>query len=243
MTPSILTHKNSGEGYERRLLAFIDILGWSGLVERSKRDLSIMGLLAAATELLQLTQKAIQGKIPGVALDAVAFEQLSIRAAYFSDTLVISAPENVKAAMTLVAFVQTTCLHLLLDMGFYTRGAIVLGDLWHRAGVIYGPAMLDAHRLEREVAVYPRILIAPDALRVVRTIPVGALVRDDLDGLSHINIFQCPDTSPIEVARWVSDARKIIDQNMKDDAGDLKLEAKHRWFLRYLETLSQPPGA
>jgi len=241
MTPSTPTYRNSGERYERRLLAFIDILGWSRLVERSKGDLSIMGLLATATEFLQLIPKAIQGRIPGVALDAATFERLGIRAAYFSDTLVISAPEDVKAAPGLVGFVQTTCLHLL-GMGFYTRGAIVLGDLWHRADVIYGPAMLDAYELEQTVAVYPRILIAPDALRVVRTIPIGALVRDDFDGLSHLDIFQCPDTSPIEVAGWVSDVRKIIDQKMKDDAGDLKLEAKHRWFLRYLESLASLPG-
>ena len=139
-----------------------------------------------------------------------------------------------------MAFVQSTCKSLL-DLGFYTRGAIVLGDLWHRTEVIYGPALLDAHKLEREVAVYPRMLIAPDALPVVRAIPVRALVRLDFDGLSHLDIFQCPGSSQVELAGWVVDARRIIDQKVKDDAGDLKLEAKHRCFLRYLDSISQPP--
>ena len=52
----------------------------------------------------------------------------------------------------------------LLHMGFLTRGAIVVGDLYHRDNIIFGPALVEAHTIESREAFYPRVIVSRTAL-------------------------------------------------------------------------------
>jgi hypothetical protein len=43
------------------------------------------------------------------------------------------------------------------------RGAVVLGKIYHEEGIIFGPALIEAHRLEKH-AVYPRIVATVEVI-------------------------------------------------------------------------------
>jgi hypothetical protein len=92
-------------------------------------------------------------------------------AAFFSDTLVIAAPipdrDEAEAAVGgLIA--QAAWLQWdLTRRGYFLRGALTVGNLHLHEGLSFGPALVEAYDLERERAVYPRIILADAALDVM----------------------------------------------------------------------------
>src|SRR5262245_65815795 len=79
-------------------------------------------------------------------------------ASFFSDTLVLAAPvlpssEEEVAIGGLV--LQAAYLQLnLIDEGFFLRGGLSLGSFHIRDGLIFGPALVDAARIEHDVAIH-----------------------------------------------------------------------------------------
>ena len=121
----------------------------------------------------------------------------------------------------------------LLSLGYYTRGAIVIGQTFHHENVIFGPALINAYKLEREVAKYPRVIVQPEAIQYIN--PQSSFkgytetrfqdIRLDTDGLYYVDILEGkPSDHLIE----------IINMKLEKDANDLGRIAKHTWMLRYL---------
>jgi hypothetical protein len=87
-------------------------------------------------------------------------------AAMFSDTLVVAAPvadlddETVLGGLVdQAAWLQQS----LVWAGYFIRGAVTLGDFYIRDGFLYGPALVEAYRLENTVAIHPRIILGTSA--------------------------------------------------------------------------------
>ena len=51
-----------------------------------------------------------------------------------------------------------------LSCGFLTRGGATLDKLYHKEGVVFGPAMVESYSIESRIAVYPRIVVSPKLL-------------------------------------------------------------------------------
>jgi hypothetical protein len=167
--------------YDQRAVLFLDILGFSSLVEAGKIDL------------LLETLKGLQA-------EAKAVERVGkLNVTVFSDCIVVS--ERIgdgKGAVRVVDYARILALDLLAK-GFLTRGAIVAGELHHEDGIVLGKALINAYRLESKKALYPRILvdhhilqIATETLSIERPgIPnIGnEYFREDFDGQYHLDIF------------------------------------------------------
>jgi hypothetical protein len=166
--------------YEKRAVLFLDILGFSDLVQ-SGREARLLGTL-----------QHLQGR----ALEARQAGKLDFTA--FSDCVVVSAPLNEgKGVLQIVAYAQFLALDLLGNR-LLTRGAVVVGDLYHDGAIVLGPALVDAYRLESKKALYPRILVSHSVLGLVADVtphlreqghPVPSYFREDFDGSYHIDIF------------------------------------------------------
>lgn len=46
--------------------------------------------------------------------------------------------------------------------GFFFRGGVTIGDLFHDGHIVFGPALNQAYDLESKKAVYPRAILDPD---------------------------------------------------------------------------------
>lgn len=169
--------------YEQRAVLFLDILGFSELVQAGRAN-----RLLGALEHLQ-----------GRALEISEEGKLDFTA--FSDCVVVSAPMlDGRGALQVVHYAQFLALDLLAK-GFLTRGAIVSGELYHRGSIVLGPALVHAYRLESKKALYPRILVSHSilgaAVEVVerlsaadrRFTTVQPIFREDFDGSLHVDIF------------------------------------------------------
>ena len=78
-----------------------------------------------------------------------------------------------------------------LRIGVLVRGGFSFGQLYHENGVVFGEAMVDAHRLEEKHAVYPRVLVSDRIIARLEGVPEAerTFLLKDTDGLWHLNYF------------------------------------------------------
>jgi len=138
--------------YETRYCAFVDILGFSGLIQQLKSD-------AISFERLHDLLKVVHARPTEYQADPFASSDL--RAQSISDAVCLStACSEVGLSHLIYSLDQLT--GRLLEVGYFVRGAIVKGRLFHDEEVVFGEALVSAYKLETEVARYPRIMIERD---------------------------------------------------------------------------------
>lgn len=95
-----------------------------------------------------------------------------IDTAAFSDLVVAGEPitdgHGEPALVTAVSAAATFQLFLSIE-GLFARGAIVRGLMWMDEEIVFGPALIDAYKQERDKALYPRIVLSPDLAEWLRT--------------------------------------------------------------------------
>ena len=197
--------------YEQRLCAFVDILGFRDLVQRS---LERTELQEQIRELLRevvlarpvwerdppLTEIEARVRQRGAADPRGEAEQIvkgyaaCERGTTFSDSLVLSAALNPRGITGLV----TSLLFLsrgLAELGYYARGGVCLGALCHEADLCFGPAFIAAYDLEKSAAFYPRIVFSPEAYAAIAEVaapsvgPLAPYVRRDVDGEQFLHFL------------------------------------------------------
>jgi hypothetical protein len=47
----------------------------------------------------------------------------------------------------------------ILNLGFFIRGGVSQGPLYHSGSLVYGPGIISAYLLESRIANYPRIIL------------------------------------------------------------------------------------
>jgi hypothetical protein len=218
--------------YEDRLVAFLDILGWSDLIRRSATDDVVLAQMALSMTAIKKMEALARQQFTGVSS--------SWQVSQFSDTLVVSTAAQPLSAIILAFYLGTVC-QTMLENGHYVRGAIVRGKVFHRESVLYGPALLEAYRIETEVAKYPRIVLTPQAMSLMQrsTEPLADLLETggqhpffavDADGLHYLD-FLCH----LGRESTIHQARAWVEQQRDRDRENLNLYAKHSWMLSYLD--------
>jgi hypothetical protein len=135
--------------YDERMVAFVDVLGFAKIVEASETDPDARIKVSQIIATDQLFERFMKNMYP------------LVDATFFSDSFVLSAPAG--NTIYLMREAGYLCRHLLTS-GFLFRGAIVAGALHHDNRTIVGPAFVKAYRLERDVALYPRVIVDASAL-------------------------------------------------------------------------------
>lgn len=238
--------------YEERVVAFLDILGWADLVRRSASAATLRNLIWPVREMESRAEMWKQLKTdPRSARDCPDVS-------HFSDCIVISMrlTDRAMLACDMVAReVRRISIRLLQEVGTPVRGAIVCGDFFHAGSVAFGPALVEAARLEKEVAFYPRTIIADDyAKNVILPIWNPALpdepyhqARVDHDGFTYLDILKPLDPSSDpdqpEFREFLTTVREKIRQGYQDAKEDLRKRPKWGWLVGYLnEVLAEHPS-
>lgn len=170
--------------YEPHIVAFVDLLGFTDLIQNGKAQLALDALKAVQNHKAVLEQPS---KIHG------------IRMSMFSDAIIVSAPISSASPHTANA-VLSYCRLLFLEMferGIVIRGGVTCEQLYHRDPIVFGSGVIHAYRLEQQ-AIYPRIVVdrkvadiwlnemigpTPDGNRFEQQFSCG------LDGQLHLRIF------------------------------------------------------
>lgn len=162
--------------YERRLIAFIDILGFKDIVKQSEKDTAKIELIYSVLEYLKDWEKSEKWDLKFVEIEESAqykgVNNFDLRGrtntTTFSDSIVVSVKvdENVnEMASTLIvnlAYIGT----ILLEKGILFRGGLTIGNIIHvDNGTVFGQGLIDAFMLETRSAKYPRIVLSDKLLK------------------------------------------------------------------------------
>ncbi|MDT7917338.1 hypothetical protein [Clostridium perfringens] len=141
------------EDYSKRIIVFMDILGFKNLVadEKSKDKLFLI---------MKYLKWVEDSNYNGV----LSMDDLGREITVFSDSIVISYDANIKGALF---YILMDIIHIQLDFanqGVYLRGGITVGELYHKHNIVFGPGMVKAYELESIHAKYPRIILEKDLI-------------------------------------------------------------------------------
>lgn len=225
----------TNDQYEQRVVLFLDILGFSRLIDRQEE-----GIVA---EVLSVTS----AKYSGYDISA------------FSDNVAVSIKIETGDELLKIIEFSSYLSWQLINKGVLSRGGIAVGDLYHKNGIIYGSAFLHAFHLESQVAIFPRVILEKDAINkftAIKNIPpdIGnkinaQLHEDQSDGWRYIHLMGhdakipsamlTPDAGDnvsyerlIEVK--VAAARKALLLNAPKPM-DIRAATKHEWMSRYVD--------
>jgi hypothetical protein len=157
--------------YERRIIAFIDILGFKEIVRQSENDSVKITLLYSVLEYLKNWETSDNWSLKFVEIEEDAQKKgvtnFDIRGktntTAFSDSIVVSVKvsDNVnEMASTLIANLAYIG-SILMEKGILFRGGLTIGNIIHNDnGTVFGQGLIDAYLLETKNAKYPRIVLS-----------------------------------------------------------------------------------
>ena len=212
-----------------RIVAFIDILGTSETLRHGDE------------EEIEHYVKGIEGLYSKIR-DELPIEKLKM----FSDNILIytdgTSPENIESLIESVARIQ---LYMLQEFSLFIRGGVVVGVLNHIPtdvdDFIVGKAIVDAHYLESNVAIYPRVVVSRNVLEIydpdTKTIP---FVKDDwdqpfIDYLRYAEVDGFTDPQQLMAHRDALIEHIKHDNEMIDCSPDRwdRIRNKDLWALSY----------
>ncbi len=157
--------------YDKRLVAFVDILGFKEIVKQSEKDSTKIELIYSVLKYLKNWETPENWDLKFVEIEEDAqkkgIRNFEIRGktncTAFSDSIVISVrvDDNInEMASTLIvnlAYIGA----VLLEKGILIRGAITIGDLIQEDnGTVFGQGLIDSYQLESNYSKYPRIILS-----------------------------------------------------------------------------------
>lgn len=149
--------------YEYRIAAFIHILAFSEMIKATdsddpKKHEEVQAMLHKLQEVIRFLQSEIK--------KAIAKHDLpnGTTASMFSDTVVVSIPKaESRGVWRLLQLLKKLQIKLITN-DILLRGGIVHGKLIHEEQLIIGPDLVNTFEVESKSALYPRIVIDPNAL-------------------------------------------------------------------------------
>ncbi len=232
--------------YEIRLIAFVDILGWTEAVKAAPGDPTRTQKLGLALNTIRSQTQRSEWMVKHGGNDGWPGDP---QVTHFSDCLTISARPDYAGKSELVSALGFLSMSLL-QQGFLLRGGITVGELYHRESMVFGPAFLKAYELESRCAVYPRIILDPalaeqwgqgDAYREKDGSLIGhaRTWRASHDGFRFFDFLQpfkgAPTfwDSPNLVRNSLLPLRSLIIENLKTHTGNAGIWPKYVWLANY----------
>lgn len=182
--------------YEERVVAYVDILGWSAACQiESQQLVKVIQIIADYSKNFSSILKDKIKAGPGAVINQ---EHMGIEFGMFSDNFAVSMPA---ASGYRIFDILSWACHPLLCQSFLTRGGITVGKLHHTENVIFGPALIEAHELEQG-AVYPRLVCSYKLMTYLQafTAPASDTIIVDQLGRRIANpfAFGSPPTNKME---------------------------------------------
>lgn len=171
--------------------------------------------------------------------------------ATFSDSIVLSVPLDVFDEDDTAEFalgeilIQAGYLQLdLMDEGFVARGGITVGDIYLHGGLLFGPALVDAYRLESRKAVHPRIVLdgcVEPLLLGARAFygdpdqdaPQDSQVMRDADGVLFVDYLSLLADEVEGFEAGLVQHHDLICRNLADHARNTRVWEKYHWMADY----------
>lgn len=226
--------------FEKRIIAFIDLLGWKRLVEQASSNPETFERIINCIQSLQIHSQ-LPYSFPKN--QSPFFNDYEV--SQFSDCIAISMKLDAPNVMNIFPVLLKTLQIQLLWQGLLCRGAITCGDLIHSKSILFGPALTEAVKLEGQ-ANGPRILISESLVQSFNVSfpaydgePSKALYcrRDKSDQLFFLNYLETDFTSSTNPS-LESHMQAIKDMISVAENRDPKHWPKYQWLIKYFNEVA-----
>lgn len=147
----------------------------------------------------------------------------------FSDSTVFSLPYSKEDFSTFIKIVSTF-QYDLLKQGLLCRGGIAYGKHFSSEGFLFSNALIEAYKLEKNFAKYPRVVVSNDLLDLIykssdvhEDVP---LIKENDDLIFVDFLSECDLKEAIGYLDLIINSSKFLDSSVKE---------KHRWLMEYFD--------
>lgn len=243
--------QSESSAYARRVVGFVDILGFADLVRRAAKE------TALRDEIVEVLGRVIAIQPPGST-------ETDLRTQYFSDSLILSAQFTPDGLWHLLLSLDALSWNLL-QMGVMVRGAVTIGEIHHDDRFVFGVGVNEAYRLESTVANFPRIILSREAFTAAESFAADneiyatyreSRLRRDTDGvwfLNYLNEIGCfnrqdPTHTDSRDSPFLSvghSVQTILQQKIDSTLDRPDVYAKVEWLARFWneEVVAVPDGS
>lgn len=182
---SVKKYDESKPSLVNSIVCAIDILGFSQMIVDSCREGYGNDLLREINYLINKNKQCI---IPN------KYSKGKIKV--FTDNMVVGYPINEDGEAELNEILENVSeyqFNLSLE-GLFVRGGISTGEFYINDDIVFGPALIDAHNTESEIACYPRIILDKKTVKTLKkymknydVAPQHQLIFVDTDGQWFLN--------------------------------------------------------
>jgi hypothetical protein len=224
------------------VIAYIDMLGTQELLSNKDTENVFEHIYYSI-----LTSTKMLPKIEKLNMDSMQFK-------VFSDNILVAYPvEDTKDKKEVFIAYQKiqTFLHFFLSMfvteGFLFRGAITVNKLLINELMVWGAGLSEVVHLEENVAIYPRVIISEELLKVFDEYNLSDVEFEekfsclkDSDDNVYFDFFNYSDWQAMDSHLPLAKA-KIIEKIQKEKGGKnrAKILQKYNWFKNYLDEVEQ----
>ncbi|KAB5625415.1 hypothetical protein F7234_06380 [Pseudomonas putida] len=229
--------------YRNAIVTFLDVLGFRSLIKHE-----------SAGEINIILEKMSRHAAPPSDDDdyqptITTFSDCVVRTSF------VDSEANTAYPIGLLFYELLGLVHAqsaLVHDGVIVRGALAFGNIFHQGQRVFGPAMVEAYELESSKAIYPRILVSSEWLKMLNSNRlirsknntlkeevehILRLIRKDNDGeyfVDYIRAIQGELDDP--EAGYVEFLKKhclLIKKNLKRYADGGGVFEKYEWLSRY----------
>ena len=228
--------------YKKSIVTFFDILGFEKRVDKPGKPEELYAILNNFKH----------------QSDPEMFGPSLTKFTNFSDTTVrtttITSKENRNYQVGILFHELLDLIYTqtrLINIGVFIRGGVVIGDIYHDRDIVFGPGLNEAYRLEKEIAIYPRIIIDPEVLKVAEREPLlkashhdiptemeylRGLVRESSDGVWFLDYLWASReefNDPYEYGQFLLTHKKRVLDCVASQGTLDKVSAKYLWTVHY----------
>ena len=221
--------------YIQKVVAFLDIMGFKEIVEKSQLDdYSRMNLIKTLTDL------QAQRFYGSIYLGKDNPKELIS----FSDSIVISYSVSKGTILDIIYDILWMQIELA-QAGLLLRGGVTIGDVFHSGNVIVGPAMIKAFEMESKIAIYPRVIVDPILIEYAYNNPTDFHTKDESKEL--LLSWLCPCENNYYFTNYLG-----MDAELREDympfldhlhnliekglgSTDLNVKSKYEWMKKYFQ--------
>lgn len=226
--------------YRSSVVAFIDVLGFSDLVNTTRKS------RVSTSDLINRVKDLDKVISPEPYVDTLELDE---RVKFFSDSISYSIRYRPWALLHALGFLMHLQIEFFLK-GFFVRGGVSTGYHYEDDTVLIGPAFIRAYRIADELAIYPRIVIKPSTVNSYSRKSWSSecneffaddetlRIRRDRDGLFYVDylkegVLWLYGTDFWDIIKGHKDA--IYAQVRK--TRDTKVLSKYFWLVNYHNTV------
>lgn len=256
---------NENLKYEKRIIAFIYILGFSELIKDSHKNPGTLEKVYEVINYFKNWEKPQSWDLKTIEIEEDAQKKgldkfdISTKSTCtcFSDSIIVSikiSDGDINALLsTLIANISYIGSYLIQKEILF-RGAITIGDIVHQDnGIILGQGFIDAYNLESKLATFPRIVVSDKLIKELNypvesksnRYPYNQYLTRDEDGcvgfnqLKYYEVVQSWTEITNEILKAALDkTRKVIIKGLDNSFELPSVHSKYQWLKDEYNNLS-----